>query len=311
VHRLIAAVTTAALLAGPLARPLSAGAEPSATLSVDGAVAAPASYTLDDLAALPQTTEAVSTPGPHGPVLHVDEGVTLETLVTLASPTLPVAKNALLRIVVTVTGDDATRTFALGELDPNFGNHGALVAIDQDGRLLDDGPELVVPGDTTAGRFVRRVRRVVVGVESPTPSAPPSGAIDVVTSSRSTELSAADLEALPSETLSVAFVAGTATQHHVESGPTLASVLAAADVRTGPDAWVAAVGSDGYVATVTPAEARIGGRPLLISLSEDGVPLARPRLVADGDVKGGRYVSLLVDLVIGRGAVPGRFGADD
>jgi hypothetical protein len=88
-------------------------------------------------------------------------------------------------------------------------------------------------------------------------------------------------------------------------------VPAAADARTGPDTWVAAVGSDGYVATVTPAEATIGGRPLLISLSEDGVTLARPRLVADGDVKGGRYVSLIVGLVIGHGALPGRFGVDD
>jgi hypothetical protein len=93
-HRLLAAVTTAATSRRPLARPLSAGAEPSATLTVDGAVAAPATYSLNDLAALPQTTETVSTPGPHGPVLHVDEGVTLDALVTLASPTFPVAKNA-------------------------------------------------------------------------------------------------------------------------------------------------------------------------------------------------------------------------
>lgn len=55
-----------------------------------------------------------------------------------------------------------------------------------------------------------------------------------------------------------------------------------------------AVGSDGYGAAVTPAEAHVGGRPLLLSTVEDGAPLARPRLVADGDVKGGRYVSDVV-----------------
>lgn len=65
--------------------------------------------------------------------------------------------------------------------------------------------------------------------------------------------------------------------------------------------WVAAVGSDGYLATVTPAEAFIGGRPLLLSLVENGAPLAQPRLVTDGDVKGGRYVSMVVDLVVGQG----------
>jgi hypothetical protein len=68
---------------------------------------------------------------------------------------------------------------------------------------------------------------------------------------------------------------------------------------------VAAVGSDGYVATVTPAEAWVGGRPLLISLAENGAALAAPRLVTDGDVKGGRYVSGVDDLVIGSGT-PGR-----
>jgi hypothetical protein len=61
------------------------------------------------------------------------------------------------------------------------------------------------------------------------------------------------------------------------------------------------VGSDAYVAVVTPAEAWFGGRPLLISLSEDGQPLTQPRLVTDGDVKGGRYVSDVVDLEAGHG----------
>jgi hypothetical protein len=45
-----------------------------------------------------------------------------------------------------------------------------------------------------------------------------------------------------------------------------------------------------------------GGRPLLISLIEDGTALAAPRLVTDGDVKGGRYVSGVYDLIVGQGA---------
>jgi hypothetical protein len=88
----------------------------------------------------------------------------------------------------------------------------------------------------------------------------------------------------------------------VETGPNLAAVLAAAHVRVERDTWVAAVGSDGYVAVVTPAEAVVGGRTLLLSTSEDGASLAQPRLVTGGDVKGGRYVSLVVDLVVGEGA---------
>jgi hypothetical protein len=91
-------------------------------------------------------------------------------------------------------------------------------------------------------------------------------------------------------------------QVSTETGPVLAEVLRAAHVRTDLNTWVAAVGSDGYVATVTPAEAWPGGRPLLTSLIEDGVPLSAPRLVTDGDIKGGRYVSGVYDLVVGQGA---------
>lgn len=39
-------------------------------------------------------------------------------------------------------------------------------------------------------------------------------------------------------------------------------------------------------------------------LKEDSQPLAQPRLVVDSDVKGGRYVSDTVDLVIGEGQAP-------
>ena len=77
--------------------------------------------------------------------------------------------------------------------------------------------------------------------------------------------------------------------------------LALTGAPLGLNARAAAVGSDNYVATVTPAEGYAGGRPLLLSLVEDGVPLAQPRLVTDGDVKGGRYVSGMVDIYAGSG----------
>ena len=61
------------------------------------------------------------------------------------------------------------------------------------------------------------------------------------------------------------------------------------------------MGDDNYTAAVTPAEQFAGGRPLQLSLNEDGVALAQPRLVTDGDVKGGRYVSGVVDIYRGTG----------
>jgi len=46
---------------------------------------------------------------------------------------------------------------------------------------------------------------------------------------------------------------------------------------TNPNTWVAAVGDDNYTAAVTPAEQLVGGRPLQLSLNEDGAALAQPR----------------------------------
>lgn len=115
------------------------------------------------------------------------------------------------------------------------------------------------------------------------------GALTGVDGTHSDVLTAAQLAALPSETLQVTFQAGTAPQSHTEIGPSLGTVLRAAHVRSGLNTWVAGVGSDAYVAVVTPAEQWVGERPLQISLNEDGTALAEPRLVVDGDVKGGRY----------------------
>jgi hypothetical protein len=77
---------------------------------------------------------------------HSDTGVSLEDVVNAAAPTLPAAENAILRVTVTVSGEwGRAVTLALGELDPNFGNHPAYLALTQDGWKLP-APELVVPG---------------------------------------------------------------------------------------------------------------------------------------------------------------------
>ena len=275
-----------------------------ASVSVGGAVATPATYSVSQLDTLPQTTFSVAQGWRWGSRTHSDQGVSLEYLVNTAAPTLPSAKNASLRVTVTVSSRWAgSVTFALGELDPGFGNHPAYLALAQDGRALP-APELVVPGDVDNARTVFGVNRITVAVQNPTPTTPPAGAVTIEDGPFTRTLSASRLAALPSRSLNVSFLAGTASQSHTEVGPTLADVLRAAHIRWDLNTWVAAVGSDGYVATVTPAEAFVGGRPLEISLNEDGQALAQPRLVVDGDVKGGRYVSDVVDLVVGQGVAP-------
>jgi hypothetical protein len=275
------------------------------TLSVGGQVGQPTSYTSAELAALPQTTAEAVIDGRHVTV----GGVPVETLVDdsgVSYPSsLPNTKNELLRVTVTVEGAFHRRvTFALGELDAGFGNHAALVALTVNQRPFPGGPALVVPGDLAPLRFVPAVAQLIVGVATApaTDTSPsPGSAVEVIDGPRTVTLSAASLAALPSENLTVSFEGPSGEQTHTESGPPLLEVLARARVPIGLDTWVAAVGSDNYVATVTPAEQWVGGRPLQLSLNEDGSPLAQPRLVADGDIKGGRYVSGVVDLYAGEG----------
>jgi hypothetical protein len=278
---------------------------PRPVLSVGGQVTSPTAYTVAQLAQQTQTTVTVRT----GFRTVTDTGVLLETLVTEAGPAYPASllntKNEQLRVTVTVRGAGHREiTFALGELDPNFGNHPALVALTQNGRPLPFGPELVVPGDSVPLRFVPGASQVTVGIASApaTDTSPPAGSpVEVIDGRHVVTLSAALLARLPAETLQVSFGGPTGEQTHTEVGPALLEVLAAAGIRPTLNTWVAAVGDDNYVATVTPAEQIVGGRQLQLSLNEDGTTLAQPRLVADGDVKGGRYVSDIVDIYVGTG----------
>jgi len=196
---------------------------------------------------------------------------------------------------VAVTGQSGWRiNLAYGELDPGFGNHPALLTV------TGGTVSLVVPGDTSRLRSVPRVSSITLTSLTTPVTTPPAGAVTVVRGDRTVTLSAATLARLPQQQRSVTFLAGPTRQTHTEQGPALTTVLLAAGIPPVPNATVTAVGSDGYGATVTNGEALLGGRPLLLSLVEDGAALAQPRLVPDGDVKGGRYVSGVVTIAVAR-----------
>lgn len=265
-----------ALIAGAMLVTLASPAVAASvqTVSVTGEVATPAAYTAAQLAGLPQTTD------------HGVTGVDLESLVKRSAPKLPEGHNTQLRLILTVTGrDHRAVTFALGELDPDFGNHPAV---------LTDHRQLVVPGDRGRSRDVDDVTSVRVAVSDAAAVSTPAGSVRVSGPHRTVMVPAALLARLPRRTVTVTFQSGTGSQTHTESGPELSLVLLAAGVLPRANTAVVAVGSDGYGAAVTIAEERVGGRPLLLSTVEDGTALQQPRLVTDGDVKGGRYVSGVV-----------------
>ena len=272
------------VLAAPSAIAAPAGAKP---VEVTGAVATPASYTAAALAALPQTTYPVDRPG--GTTVT---GVDLRDLVLRSGPSLPEAKNPHFRVQLTVTGRGRDVSVALGELDPDFGAHPAALVV-VDGRV-----RLVVPGDRTPARTVLDVTGIEVSVSDAAPATAPAGGIVLTSGSRTATVSAQRLAQLPARTITVDFLSGAGPQTHTERGPALAAVLAVAGMPIGPNTAVVAVGGDGYGAAVTLGEAYFGGRPLLLATEEDGVRLDQPRLVVDGDVKGGRYVSGIVSLSV-------------
>ena len=263
-------------------------------IAVGGQVATPASYTVAEFADLTQTTLPDERDRRARPELT---GVLLESLVTAAGPQTPAVKNADLRVGIVVTGKHGAIAATLAELQPRFGNHPALLVTRGHGRQAQI--DLVFPGDRGHGRTVRDVRSIKVSVADPAlPAGLPSGAIKISTDRGSVIVTARQLARLPQLTRTVTFTSGSGQQTRVETGPTLAAVLRAAHVRTTPTSVVAAIADDSYVSTVTPGEATSGRRTLLISLVEDGTALAQPRLVTDGDIAGGRYVSGLLGLQV-------------
>ena len=139
----------------------------------------------------------------------------------------------------------------------------------------------------------------------PTRSPVPVGSVMVDGSvARPTLFSLADLAALPSHSINLTFNSTrTGIQHHLEAGPLLIDVLAKVGPRFDTKVkqgqlrdFVVITGADGYETVLSYGEIAptFGNRQALLSLKEDGVVLAAPRLVIPGDVLGGRDVSQTV-----------------
>jgi hypothetical protein len=261
-------------------------------VEVTGAVAVPATYTARQLAAMPQQSLPVVNPG-RGP--HAVSGVPLEDVVVKSTPRVSPGSLSTMRVIATVTGRTQREiSFALAELDPTFGAHPAL--------LTTQGTSvgLIVPGDRNRMRSISDVTSVRVAVSKAGVADVARGSVQVVGPHRSVVLTKSELNRLPAQSLSVTSRGPTGkTETHAESGPSLALVLSAAGVDPQADQPVVAVGSDAYGAAVTPAEASVGGKKLIVSTAEDGAALALPELVVDGDVAGARNVYDLVGLAAG------------
>ncbi|WP_422096630.1 molybdopterin-dependent oxidoreductase [Variovorax sp.] len=129
----------------------------SASFAVSGAVTTPLSFDLKALQAMVPVTQTVGA--------NVYTGVSLWTLLNSLGLRLPAGKNPSLSMYAVATGSDGYRAaVSLGEIDPGFGNKGALVAYDMNGAGLGANgvARLVVPGEVKQGRSVSNLVAIEV-----------------------------------------------------------------------------------------------------------------------------------------------------
>ncbi|MGE0218319.1 molybdopterin-dependent oxidoreductase [Mycolicibacterium sp.] len=150
----------------------------------------------------------------------------------------------------------------------------------------------------------------------PAPPVPPStdGAVTVSGDvGQSVTFTPEDIRALPSTAVTTTFQTPSGPQTHTYTGAPLEALLTTAKPIPGTSAQhpfltvaILASGADGYAAALSWAEVSSALRPdpALVAWDEDGVPLARPRLVVPADVKGARYVRDLTSLRVVQLAAP-------
>jgi DMSO/TMAO reductase YedYZ molybdopterin-dependent catalytic subunit len=153
IPRIAAAIVVALLVAAPAA---------AQSLSLDGKVKQPRSFTLDDLKKMPAQSADVSFQTDRGPVSAHFTGVLLWSLIGAAGGIDDTGKGMELRHAIRITAKDGyVVVTSTGEIAPDFGGKAALVAYERDGKPLD-GLRIVIPGDKHGGRNVRDVATITI-----------------------------------------------------------------------------------------------------------------------------------------------------
>jgi DMSO/TMAO reductase YedYZ molybdopterin-dependent catalytic subunit len=206
------------------------------------------------------------------------------------------------RYVLASGADGYSAVFSVGELHPDFGNKGSLVAYaDGEAPGGEGGASLrfTAPGDVQGGRYVAGLTRLEVrasgSVGKGSGAAAPRAVQLLGAVKNSVQLDEAALARLPAVTQ----VVGGRRYTGADLWSVLTSVAGLeADGDSGANVqsmYLVATGADGYQALVSLGEMSpaLGNRQVLIAYRLDGQPLARgmARLVVAGDGKAGRSVS--------------------
>ncbi len=134
---------------------------PSTTVKLDGAVKAPATYSLTDLAAQSSASVTLNVPG-HDAASGSWKGVPLMALIEKAGTVEDKGHGAYLQHVIIARGTDGYGVaVAIGEIEPKFEGKQVIVAYQKDGAALSS-LRLIIPGDSHAGRDVRDLAELTV-----------------------------------------------------------------------------------------------------------------------------------------------------
>jgi PEP-CTERM motif-containing protein len=303
---LLAAVILAATLSS------ASAVEVTTSFTLTG-VTSPGTYTFSSLNALPQQTQTVSYLSGSTPVTATYSGPSLYSVIESAGwPSLPGVNNSTLRDVVVATGSDGYRVvYSNGELNPNFGNKPAIIAINQtvggtSTPLGADGfARTTAPGDIRGGRYVSNLASLNV-VQAPSNPSQGGGKSSSFTVSgevaQNAIFNSSSLAALPQNTLTVG--------GDVYTGVYLWDLINSLGIITDPSVkndilslYVLATGSDGYEVAFSMGELNplFGNMPDLVALTLNGQPIDQngfARIIAPNDVRRGRWVSNLVSLEV-------------
>ncbi len=293
------------------------GGDDANAVKIAGALDRPASLTAKALADQTAVTQTVSYTSGSGAQTHTYTGADLWNLLSsMGLQTDTTRRNDVLNRYVLATGSDGYRSaFALGELHPDYGNKGSLLAYARvtGGATVpldsaSDGPfRLTAPGDVKGGRYVSNLVRLDVRSSGSTAAGTGGGVSTSLAVSgavaRPMQFDLAALQALPQTTQTL----GNASYSGVSLWTLLNTVTGLATDGSIKNPTIAmyavATGSDGYKAMVSLGEVDpgFGNRGVLVATGVDGAPLSSSgfaRLVVPGDLRASRSVSNLVAIEV-------------
>lgn len=137
------------------------GIEPG-TVFLEGLVSHPQTLTRSSLESFPKHTVTVTFQTGHGEQTGTYTGALLWDVLKSAA-IIDRGKGSMLQRTISIEGRDGyVVVISLSEIDPDYGNHNALLAYDRAGTAAQAGVRLILPRDRRGGRAVNDMAKIAV-----------------------------------------------------------------------------------------------------------------------------------------------------